>query len=366
MPTAVFCARMSRRLSGDRKPGTGPSRPGPAPRAHDHGEAQHQDLAVPGRGGRTVRPSRYRWRSWADCSTPGLKPCRTIEVDVEFGVLGGISPTTAPCAKTRTRSANTRTSSSSDDVDDDAAPRGQPPERRQDLGLGSDVDATRRLVDQEQPGRAAHLPSSTFCWLPPERLRTGVLPSRALEGEEVLGCSPVQPLALHGDRSGEQASLADPASGCRYRPCRGPAPAARPGASARSPAMASAGPCGQATGLPSSSSDPTDDGSRPGQRPQERGPPGAHETPEPDDLAASDVIEIVGSARGRDPRPAAPRRPSRGFTRSARSSTSTSRPTIARSGTLGPLAPAHVRHHLPSRSTVIGVASCERPRRGCG
>ena len=38
-----------------------------------------------------------------------------------------------------------------------------------DLGLGADVDAARRLVEDQEPGRGiSHLASSTFCWLPPE------------------------------------------------------------------------------------------------------------------------------------------------------------------------------------------------------
>ena len=45
-----------------------------------------------------------------------------------------------------------------------------------DLGLGADVDSLRRLVE-DQDGRAAaasQRASATFCWLPPERLPTGV------------------------------------------------------------------------------------------------------------------------------------------------------------------------------------------------
>ncbi len=44
-----------------------------------------------------------------------------------------------------------------------------------DLRLRADVDAARRLVQQQHAGRvASHLPSTTFCWLPPdERRRPG-------------------------------------------------------------------------------------------------------------------------------------------------------------------------------------------------
>ena len=45
-----------------------------------------------------------------------------------------------------------------------------------DLLLGADVEAARRMVE-DQDARAcafSHLASTTFCWLPPERLRQSV------------------------------------------------------------------------------------------------------------------------------------------------------------------------------------------------
>ncbi len=44
-----------------------------------------------------------------------------------------------------------------------------------DVGLGADIDAARRFVEYEDLGSVlSHLAIITFCWLPPERLPTGV------------------------------------------------------------------------------------------------------------------------------------------------------------------------------------------------
>ena len=45
-----------------------------------------------------------------------------------------------------------------------------------DLLLGADVEAARRMVEDQDPRACAfsHLASTTFCWLPPDRLRHSV------------------------------------------------------------------------------------------------------------------------------------------------------------------------------------------------
>ena len=45
--------------------------------------------------------------------------------------------------------------------------------QRVDLGLRADVDALRRLVEDEDAGSvASQRASATFCWLPPESVPT--------------------------------------------------------------------------------------------------------------------------------------------------------------------------------------------------
>ena len=61
------------------------------------------------------------------------------------------------------------------DEDHGHARRGEVVDELVDLGLGADVDAARRFVEDEDRGSLfSHLPIITFCWLPPERLATGV------------------------------------------------------------------------------------------------------------------------------------------------------------------------------------------------
>ena len=57
----------------------------------------------------------------------------------------------------------------SDDGEHDGQPlAGQPPHRLENLGLGRDVDAARRLVEQQHRGRViSRRAITTFCWLPP-------------------------------------------------------------------------------------------------------------------------------------------------------------------------------------------------------
>ena len=51
-----------------------------------------------------------------------------------------------------------------------AAVGGQLVDQRVDLRLGADVDAARRLVEDEDAGTraASHFASTIFCWLPPD------------------------------------------------------------------------------------------------------------------------------------------------------------------------------------------------------
>ena len=58
--------------------------------------------------------------------------------------------------------------------DDADALVGEVAQDRVDLRLGADVDAARRLVDEEHRGlTASSFASATFCWLPPESVDTG-------------------------------------------------------------------------------------------------------------------------------------------------------------------------------------------------
>ena len=45
----------------------------------------------------------------------------------------------------------------------------QPEDQIVDLALGADIDAARRLIEQQHARLvASHLPMTTFCWLPPD------------------------------------------------------------------------------------------------------------------------------------------------------------------------------------------------------
>ena len=63
--------------------------------------------------------------------------------------------------------------------------RGELADHGVDLGLGADVDAARRLVEDEHAwaGCSSHLLSITFCWLPPESLATGEVDRRRADRE---------------------------------------------------------------------------------------------------------------------------------------------------------------------------------------
>jgi hypothetical protein len=53
----------------------------------------------------------------------------------------------------------------------------------EDVGLGADVDAARRLVEQQHRGSVSSaLPSTTFCWLPPLSEPIGAS-ARRLDGD---------------------------------------------------------------------------------------------------------------------------------------------------------------------------------------
>ena len=54
-----------------------------------------------------------------------------------------------------------------------------------DLLLGADVDAARRVVEQDDARRSviSHLAMTTFCWLPPDSVATGVGGSADLDRE---------------------------------------------------------------------------------------------------------------------------------------------------------------------------------------
>ena len=55
-----------------------------------------------------------------------------------------------------------------------------------DAGLGADVDAAGRLVEDQDAAAAiaSHLASTTFCWLPPDRKRTSCSSERARSSTE--------------------------------------------------------------------------------------------------------------------------------------------------------------------------------------
>ena len=98
------------------------------------------------------------------------------------------SPTSPENSLTLTRSRRTtirwlvrRTSSSSEEMKRHDLPSSARAGPALDLGLGADVDAARRLVEDEQP--AGSSPASargcTFCWLPPLEVRTGLVRASA-------------------------------------------------------------------------------------------------------------------------------------------------------------------------------------------
>ena len=66
------------------------------------------------------------------------------------------------------------------DHEDRRALRAELADEPVDLGLGADVDAARRLVEDAAPAARARAtwPSTTFCWLPPESVPTGCVDRR--------------------------------------------------------------------------------------------------------------------------------------------------------------------------------------------
>ena len=117
------------------------------------------------RSGRGSDARRGRSRSSASCrgrSRPALAPHARDRGGMPGGqaqhvLLGrarrpGSSPTSRPSAMTTMRSASASTSGRSEETTSSATPRGG--ERAQqpvDLGAGADVDAARRLVDDQEP-----------------------------------------------------------------------------------------------------------------------------------------------------------------------------------------------------------------------
>ena len=89
-------------------------------------------------------------------------------------LVAGQLPTTAPSRSTRTRSAPSTSSSRSEEMSTHAeALLGELVDEGLHLGLGADVDAAGRLVEQQHLRvQASQRASSTFCWLPPDSSRT--------------------------------------------------------------------------------------------------------------------------------------------------------------------------------------------------
>ena len=88
-----------------------------------------------------------------------------------------------PAIITSTRSASARISSSSDDTSSTAPPASRMrAQAAVDELDGADVDAARRLADQQHLRRGASISraSTSFCWLPPENFdeRSSVLRGR--------------------------------------------------------------------------------------------------------------------------------------------------------------------------------------------
>ena len=96
--------------------------------------------------------------------SPSARPARGRARDGGHDLVSLISspvstPTTAPSRSTSTRSAPSTTSSSSEEISTTPSPcRGQLVDQRLDLGLGADVDAPGRLVEQQHPRVQAEHP----------------------------------------------------------------------------------------------------------------------------------------------------------------------------------------------------------------
>ena len=111
------------------------------------------------------------------------------------------------------------------DHDDRLALPGEVVEQPVDFALGADVDAARRLVEDQDLAcrRISHLAMTTFCWLPPERLRTfcwrlGVLIARLLD--LALGASPGCARLVDRPSRPSEPTQATPARCWSRRPCR--------------------------------------------------------------------------------------------------------------------------------------------------
>ena len=86
------------------------------------------------------------------------------------------SPVIRPSRTTSTRSQRPISSGSSEEMTTMPTPsRRELAQDAVDLGLGADVDAARRLVEEDAPaGRTdSILAIATFCWLPPDSVETG-------------------------------------------------------------------------------------------------------------------------------------------------------------------------------------------------
>ena len=180
-----------------------------------------------------------------------------------------------------------------------------------DLGLGADVDAGRRLVEQQQARRwRSARASSSFCWLPPDSESIGASVPAARIARRV---DPRLRVGAVPRRATEPAASAPAERGSRAR--RGSAPA----------------PCGRGPRAPAAGAARSVDACRPaaaqaGDRLEHRAAPGADQAGEADDLASAHR-----ERRRRAPRPTPDRATRSTARRAARDRPrrrGTSRPTM--------------------------------------
>ena len=276
------------------------------------------------------------------------------------------SPASRPSRSTSTRSARRTTSGRSRRREHDGvAARRQVVDQRVDLGLRADVDAAGRLVEQQHARRElSHLPITTFCWLPPDRVATSASQPRHLDREVAKrATAPLARRAARRRRRRATGGRATRARGCRTtdRPSTSPAPC---------------GPRGRARGRRRSrraASAVADGGRRRGcagrgravrtaeQRGQRRGAAGAHRARERDDLARvhgerqrlDDARGRAGSgARRTAARPRAPARRARRRGRAARGRRRAPCRSSSRRSRSSARCPARMPTSSPSRSTA--------------
>ena len=87
----------------------------------------------------------------------------------------------------------------------------QPAEQLEELRLRTNIDATSRLVEQQDARRVSRTrASTTFCWLPPDSEATGAsTPAVRIRKRSIARCALAQLLTTPGDASGAPGAEGD-------------------------------------------------------------------------------------------------------------------------------------------------------------